>query len=106
MDTPDGKQVLSGSRLLIAAGRVPNTDRLNLKAAGVETDGRGQIRTNKRLETNVPGIYALGDVKGGPAFTHIAYDDYRILRTNLLEGGDASTAERLVPYTVFMAMEN
>jgi pyruvate/2-oxoglutarate dehydrogenase complex dihydrolipoamide dehydrogenase (E3) component len=81
---------------------VANTDRLNLEAAGVETDGRGQIRVSERLETNVPGVYALGDVKGGPAFTHIAYDDYRILRTNLLEGGDATTKDRLVPYAVFI----
>jgi pyruvate/2-oxoglutarate dehydrogenase complex dihydrolipoamide dehydrogenase (E3) component len=57
---------------------------------------------NERLETNVRGIYALGDVKGGPAFTHISYDDFRIIRTNLLEGGHATTAGRLVPYTVFI----
>ncbi|MCL7454269.1 MAG: FAD-dependent oxidoreductase, partial [Anaerolineae bacterium] len=102
VDTPDGEQVLVGSHLLLAAGRVPNTDRLNLKAAGVETDGRGQIRVNERLETNVAGVYALGDVKGGPAFTHISYDDYRILRTNLLEGGDATTKGQLVPYVVYI----
>jgi pyruvate/2-oxoglutarate dehydrogenase complex dihydrolipoamide dehydrogenase (E3) component len=75
---------------------------LNLSAAGVETDKRGFIPVNERLETNVPGIYALGDVKGGPAFTHIAYDDFRVVRTSVLEGGDASIADRLVPYTVFM----
>ena len=57
---------------------------------------------NERLETNVPGIYALGDVKGGPAFTHISYDDFRILRTNLLQGGNATTTGRLVPYTIFI----
>ena len=57
---------------------------------------------NERLETKVSGIYALGDVKGGPAFTHISYDDFRIIRTNLLEGGDATITGRLVPYTVFM----
>ena len=61
----------------------------------------GHIPVNERLETSTPGIWALGDVKGGPAFTHISYDDYRIVRVNLLEGGDASTADRLVPYTVF-----
>jgi pyruvate/2-oxoglutarate dehydrogenase complex dihydrolipoamide dehydrogenase (E3) component len=81
---------------------VPNSDRLNLEAAGIETDGRGFIRVNDRLETGVPGVYALGDVKGGPAFTHISYDDHRILRANLLEGGDANTAGRLVPYAVFV----
>ena len=99
---PAGKLMLSGSHLLVAAGRTPNTDRLKLEAAGVGTDSRGFIKVNERLETNVPGVYALGDVKGGPAFTHISYDDFRIIRTNLLEGGQATTAERLVPYTVFM----
>jgi pyruvate/2-oxoglutarate dehydrogenase complex dihydrolipoamide dehydrogenase (E3) component len=57
---------------------------------------------NERLETGVPGVYALGDVKGGSAFTHVSYDDFRIIRTNLLEGGDATTTGRLVPYTVFI----
>jgi pyruvate/2-oxoglutarate dehydrogenase complex dihydrolipoamide dehydrogenase (E3) component len=100
--TPDGENMLEGSHLLAAAGRPPNTDRLNLEAAGVETDKRGFIKVNERLETNVPGVYALGDVKGGPAFTHISYDDFRIIRTNLLEGGDATIADRMVPYTVFI----
>jgi pyruvate/2-oxoglutarate dehydrogenase complex dihydrolipoamide dehydrogenase (E3) component len=68
----------------------------------VETDRRGYIRVDERLETSVPGIYALGDVKGGPAFTHISYDDFRVVRTNLLEGGDATTENRLVPYVVFI----
>jgi pyruvate/2-oxoglutarate dehydrogenase complex dihydrolipoamide dehydrogenase (E3) component len=96
------EQILTGSHLLLAAGRVPNTDWLNLEAAGIETDKRGLIRVNERLETNVPGIYALGDIKGGPAFTHISYDDFRIIRTNLLEHGNASIHDRLVPYTVFI----
>jgi pyruvate/2-oxoglutarate dehydrogenase complex dihydrolipoamide dehydrogenase (E3) component len=100
--TPDGERTVTGSHLLVAAGRVPNTDRLDLPAAGIEVDGHGFIPVNDRLQTAVPGIYALGDVKGGPAFTHISYDDYRILRSNLLQGGDASIAGRLVPYTVFI----
>jgi pyruvate/2-oxoglutarate dehydrogenase complex dihydrolipoamide dehydrogenase (E3) component len=100
--TPEGERMLSGSFLLIAAGRVPNTDRLNLAAAGIQTDERGFIRVDERLQTSVPGIYALGDVNGGPAFTHISYDDFRIIRTNLLEGGNATTTGRLVPYTVFI----
>ncbi len=100
--TTGGEQILNGSHLLVAAGRVPNTDWLNLEAAGIETDKRGFIRVNERLETNVPGIYALGDIKGGPAFTHISYDDFRIIRTNLLEHGNASIHDRLVPYTVFI----
>lgn len=100
--TAEGERTLIGSHLLVAAGRAPNTDRLNLEAAGVETDKHGFIKVNERLETNVPGIYALGDVKGGPAFTHISYDDFRIVRTNLLHGGQATTTNRLVPYTVFI----
>lgn len=98
---PDGDRTLRGSHLLLAAGRVPNTDGLGLDRAGITTNERGFIPVNDRLETTVPGIYALGDVNGGPAFTHIAYDDYRILRANLLEGGSASRAGRLVSYTVF-----
>ena len=100
--TPDGERTLSGSHLLVAAGRPPNTDLLNLEAAGVETDERGFVKVNDRLETNVAGIWALGDVKGGPAFTHVSYDDFRVVKANLLDGGDASTADRIVPYTVFI----
>ena len=100
--TQTGERTLSGSHLLAAAGRVPNTDALNLSAAGVKTDKGGIVQVNERLETNVPGIYALGDVKGGPAFTHISYDDFRIIRTNLLEGGNTTTTGRLVPYTVYI----
>jgi pyruvate/2-oxoglutarate dehydrogenase complex dihydrolipoamide dehydrogenase (E3) component len=102
VSTPEGERTLEGSHLLVAAGRPPNTDKLNLEAAGVETDKRGQIKVNERLETTVPGVWALGDVKGGPAFTHISYDDFRIIRTNLLEGGNATITDRKVPYTVFI----
>jgi pyruvate/2-oxoglutarate dehydrogenase complex dihydrolipoamide dehydrogenase (E3) component len=98
----DGERVLNGSHLLLAAGRVPNTDWLNLEATGVKTNKRGYIEVNDQLETNVPGIYALGDVKGPPAFTHISYDDFRIIRTNLLHNGHASIRDRIVPYTVFI----
>jgi pyruvate/2-oxoglutarate dehydrogenase complex dihydrolipoamide dehydrogenase (E3) component len=100
--TPTGERTLTGSHLLVAAGRTPNTDWLNPAAAGVQVDKKGFIPTNEKLETNVPGIYALGDVKGGPAFTHISYDDFRIIRTNLLENGNATIHDRLVPYTVFI----
>ena len=99
---PDGEQTLSGTHLLVAVGRKPNTEDLNLSAAGIETDVQGYVKVDNKLRTNVPGVYALGDVKGGPQFTHISYDDFRIIRTNLLAGGNATTNERLVPYTVFI----
>ncbi|MBI4213780.1 MAG: mercuric reductase [Chloroflexi bacterium] len=99
--TFEGERTVEGSRLLVSTGRVSNTDRLNLEAAGIETEERGLIKVNERLETNVPGVYALGDSKPGPWFTHISYDDFRIIRTNLIEGGDASTDGRMVPYTIF-----
>ena len=102
VSTPQGEQQLSGSHLLAAIGRVPNTEALTPQAAGIHLDKKGYIQVNEQLETNVPGIYAMGDVKGGPAFTHISYDDFRILRTNLLERGSGSTQDRLVPYTIFI----
>ena len=100
--TADGERVLTGSHLLVATGRVPNTEGLNLEAAGIRTNDRGLIEVNERLETDVPGIYAFGDVTPGPAHTHRAFDDIRILRTNLTMSGDRTTAGRLVPYTVFI----
>jgi len=93
---------LAGSHLLVATGRVPNSDTLNLAATGIQTDDRGFIRVNDHLETTASGVYALGDIKGGPAFTHISYDDFRIIRANLLEKKNASIKDRLVPYTVFI----
>jgi pyruvate/2-oxoglutarate dehydrogenase complex dihydrolipoamide dehydrogenase (E3) component len=100
--TPAGEQTVTGSHLLAALGRVPSTAQLNLAAPGIETDKLGFIKVNNKLETNVPGIYAIGDVKGGPAFTHISYDDFRILRSNWLEGGKATLDGRLVPNTMFI----
>jgi pyruvate/2-oxoglutarate dehydrogenase complex dihydrolipoamide dehydrogenase (E3) component len=81
---------------------VPNSDTLNLHAAGIQTDEHGFIQVNDRLETTAEGVYALGDIKGGPAFTHISYDDFRIIRSNLIEKKPASTKDRQVPYTVFI----
>jgi pyruvate/2-oxoglutarate dehydrogenase complex dihydrolipoamide dehydrogenase (E3) component len=98
-------RTIEGTHLLVATGRVPNSDTLNLSAAGIVTDSRGFIRVNEKLETNVAGVFGLGDIKGGPAFTHISYDDFRIIRTNILEKGSASIANRLVPYTVFIDPE-
>ena len=98
----EGGQTLRGSHILVATGRKSNSDTLNLKAAGVKVDKRGNIEVNGSLETNISGIYAIGDIKGGPAFTHIAYDDYRILKDNLLNDAKRTTDGRVVPYTVFM----
>jgi pyruvate/2-oxoglutarate dehydrogenase complex dihydrolipoamide dehydrogenase (E3) component len=100
--SPEGERTLLGSHLLAAAGRTPNTDTLDLAAAGITTVTGGFVEANERLETSVPGVYALGDVKGGPAFTHIAYDDYRIVRDNLLHGGNRVVGDRPVPYAVFI----
>jgi pyruvate/2-oxoglutarate dehydrogenase complex dihydrolipoamide dehydrogenase (E3) component len=97
-----GEATVNGSHLLIATGRRPNVDHLNLGAAGVEMDEKGYVKVNDRLETNVSGIYAIGDIKPGPAFTHISYDDFRIIQANLLQNGDARIEGRPVPYTIFM----
>jgi pyruvate/2-oxoglutarate dehydrogenase complex dihydrolipoamide dehydrogenase (E3) component len=99
---PSGPQTVVGSHLLVATGREPNCDTLNLAVAGIQTGPHGFIQVNDRLETTAPDVYALGDIKGGPAFTHISYDDFRIIRTNIIEKGNATTAGRLVPYTVFI----
>jgi len=98
----DVSLVLEGSHLLVATGRIPNTDSLNVSAAGIGVDRRGFIKVKGKLETSAEGIFALGDIKGGPAFTHISYDDFRILRMNLIEKGNATTGARLLPYTVYI----
>ena len=102
VEVAGSERIVSGSHLLLAVGRIPNTDRLNLSAAGIEMDKRGYLRVNEYLETNVPGVYGIGDVKGGPAFTHISYDDYRVAAANVLEGKRVSIAGRMVPATVFI----
>ncbi|MEH1911929.1 mercuric reductase [Nostoc sp.] len=109
----DRQMSLQGSHLLVAVGRAPNTDSLNLAAAGVATDTRGFIQVNDRLETNIPGIWALGDINGGPQYTHVSLDDYRIVKANLIDGGDSpkerlrqrSTGDRLVPSCLFIDPE-
>jgi pyruvate/2-oxoglutarate dehydrogenase complex dihydrolipoamide dehydrogenase (E3) component len=102
IQAPGNSATVVGSHLLVATGRVPNTDALNLRAAGIQTDDHDFIQVNDRLETTAEGIYALGDIKGGPAFTHISYDDFRIIRANLIEKKSASTRNRQVPYAVFI----
>jgi pyruvate/2-oxoglutarate dehydrogenase complex dihydrolipoamide dehydrogenase (E3) component len=100
--TPDGEQELGGSHLLSATGRIPNTEALAAEAAGILLNDRGFIEVDEYLESSVPGVYAMGDVKGGPAFTHLSFDDYRILHANLIGHEKASTRDRVVPYTVFI----
>jgi len=92
-----------GSHVLVATGRSPNTQTLNLASAGVKTDERGYIIVNDKLETSAPGIWALGDVNGGPQFTYISLDDFRIVKANVFDKGNRSTKDReYVPITVFM----
>jgi len=92
---------ISGSHLLLAAGRVPAVKELNLSHTGIETDNRGFIQINQWLETTCPGIFALGDVKGGPAFTHISFDDFRLLFSNLVHNKNLPLEDRLLSYTLF-----
>ncbi|HSH91844.1 MAG TPA: mercuric reductase [Ramlibacter sp.] len=94
-----GKRV-EGSHLLVATGRLPNTERLNLAAVGVEVDGRGFVPTNGRLETNVPGIWALGDINKRGAFTHTSYHDHEIALANH-DGGDRTADDRTMVYAMF-----
>ena len=101
VEQPSGTSTVAGSHLLVATGRRPNTDDLALDKASVATNKDGSIHVNGKLETNVPGIWALGDVKGGPAFTHISYNDYQIVYANLTEGKNLTTDGRIVPYCVF-----
>ena len=98
----NGSLCLLCSHVLIAAGRTPNTETLELSRAGIRTTPSGHIAVDDRLQTSVPGIFAIGDVTGGAPFTHISYDDHRILRTNLLLGGQASTARRMVSYVIYV----
>jgi pyruvate/2-oxoglutarate dehydrogenase complex dihydrolipoamide dehydrogenase (E3) component len=95
-----GEQKIDGSDILVAAGRIPNTKGIGLEEVGVELDARGYIRVNERLETTAPDVWAMGDCAGSPQFTHVAGDDFRIVRDNLA-GAKRSTRDRLVPYCMF-----
>ncbi len=95
------ERTIQCSHILVSSGRTPNTDTLNLEAAGITKNDKGYINVNDKLETNIKNIYALGDVKGGPAFTHISYNDYIVLFDNLIEGKSESIKNRMVPYTMF-----
>jgi len=85
----------------VAVGRTPNSDRLDCAAGGIALDPRGFIRVDERLRTTAEGVYATGDVTGAPQFTHVSYDDFRVLRAELLGGPPRSAVGRLVPYTLF-----
>ena len=99
-ECPKGDRIIEGSDLLVAAGRTPNTQSIGAELAGVELDSRGYIKVNERLETTAPGVWAMGDCAGSPQFTHVAFDDYRIVRDNL-NGGSRTTRNRLVPFCMF-----
>jgi pyruvate/2-oxoglutarate dehydrogenase complex dihydrolipoamide dehydrogenase (E3) component len=98
--TPAGDQTVEGSDLLVAAGRTPNTDGIGLDLAGVELDDRGYIAVNDRLETTAPDVWAIGEAAGSPQFTHVSFDDFRIVSANL-SGGNRTKRDRLVPYCMF-----
>jgi pyruvate/2-oxoglutarate dehydrogenase complex dihydrolipoamide dehydrogenase (E3) component len=102
VQTEDGERQIEGSHLLSAIGRTPNTEALTVDAAGIRLDDKGFIAVDERLETSVPGVYAMGDVRVGPAFTHASYDDYRVLNANLVRKEKASIRDRVVPYAVFI----
>lgn len=101
LKTSSGQTSMAISHILIVTGMKPNSEKLKLDKAGIHTDERGYIKVDSSLETNVTDVYAMGDVNGGPAFTHISYDDYRVIKTNTIGEGFATTANRLLPYTVF-----
>ena len=98
--SPQGERTIEASDLLVATGRVPNTQGLALENAGVELDARGYIRVNEQLQTTAPGVWAMGDCAGSPHFTHVSFDDFRIVHDNL-NGGNRTTKNRLVPFCLF-----
>lgn len=101
ISTAEGDTEISCTHFLIATGRTSNADELHVKAAGIAVDEKGYIKVNDKLQTNVEGVYALGDIKGGPAFTHIAYNDYIIVYENLLQKKNTSKKDRPIPYCMY-----
>lgn len=100
VQTPSGIQTIEGSDILVAAGRVANTQDIGLDTAGIVLDARGYVQVNERLETSAEGVWAMGDCAASPQFTHVAFDDFRIVRDNL-QGGQRTTRDRVVPYCMF-----
>jgi len=102
LDCRGGARRVAGSHLLLAVGRVPNTDDLGLDRAGIATDRRGYIQVDDRLETSVKGVYALGDCNGRGAFTHTSYNDFEVVAANLLDGGDRKVTDRIPAYALYV----
>jgi len=102
VDCSRGDKTVIGSHVLLAVGRVPNTNDLGLEHAGIEVDKRGYIQVDDQLHTNVPGIYALGDCNGRGAFTHTAYNDYEIVAANLLDGDHRCVTDRITAYALYI----
>jgi len=98
----DGRREIAGSHFLVAAGRKPNTDDLGLETTGIETDEKGFVRVDDRLQTSVDGVFALGDCNGRGAFTHTSYNDFEILAANLLDGDDRRVSDRFLAYAAFI----
>jgi pyruvate/2-oxoglutarate dehydrogenase complex dihydrolipoamide dehydrogenase (E3) component len=99
---PEGEREITGTDSLVAAGRIPNTQQIDLDRAGVDRDARGYITVNDRLETSAPQVWAIGECAGSPQFTHASMDDYRVVCDNLA-GGHRSTGDRLMPYCLYTA---
>lgn len=95
------KETLTGTHLLLVTGRESNADSLNTEKAGIKLDKKGYIEVNDHLETNIKGVFALGDINGGPQFTHVAYNDFVTVYKNIIEKKDISTKDRMIPYTMF-----
>jgi pyruvate/2-oxoglutarate dehydrogenase complex dihydrolipoamide dehydrogenase (E3) component len=102
VDCSSGDKTVSGSHVLLAVGRVPNTNDLGLENSGIKVDERGYIQVDDQLRTNVPGVYALGDCNGRGAFTHTAYNDYEIVAANLLDGDQRRVSDRILAYALFI----
>jgi pyruvate/2-oxoglutarate dehydrogenase complex dihydrolipoamide dehydrogenase (E3) component len=101
-DCEPGSEEIVGSHVLLAVGRRPNTDDLGLDKAGVETDSRGFIVVDDELRTNVPGIWAIGDVNGRGAFTHTSYNDFEILAANMFDNDPRRVSDRITTYGLFI----
>jgi pyruvate/2-oxoglutarate dehydrogenase complex dihydrolipoamide dehydrogenase (E3) component len=99
-DGPDGERTIAGTDLLVAVGRTPNTSGIGLDQAGVRLTERGYIEADQRLATTAPGVWAMGECAGSPQFTHVAFDDFRVVYDNL-HGGNRTTSDRLVPYCLY-----